>query len=42
VEAFGKGYQAHADDCGCFLPGGGGLSDGDIAGKPANLTSPIY
>ena len=33
-KAFGEGYTAdvEANNCGCIIPGGGGLSDGDIAG----------
>jgi hypothetical protein len=33
-EAFGEGYtvDVEANNCGCIIPGGGGLSDGDIAG----------
>jgi hypothetical protein len=33
-DAFGEGYKANLEDdnCGCIIPGGGGLSDGDIAG----------
>jgi hypothetical protein len=30
-DAYGDGYSADSDSCGC-VPGGGGLSDGEIAG----------